>query len=520
MKSNAVLVCAAMIVCALSLGAPARADVGAVTATTNSIQFASLTLNGTSTETVMFYNPGPTVSGMTSISLCVTAGSGCTTPDFSTDVSGSDIKTYGSYSGGPCNSTLMELDSGTLCWVNIIYTQNTFQPANATLEVTGFIGTFNVALNASPAIGNVSATEMFLQTTTEDEPNAYPEGSAPDGLYGDSSSTSCSYSIDTITDPCWNPLEIDFDASQIYTSTTSPTPAALASLSEPYAPSSNLLADTNSIGSSDGGLASISASFGCNSGNLDGSIVATNEDGSVFTFSVSQSPTQSCSPLPQSLQLTFTSTGGSSDNDSGTAVLYNFANSALSGTYTGTWDNANSSDSPLKQGGTGSSSIDLSIADDFTATATAVIPAQSFGSCQTQDLTFTTSQAVSLGQGITSTVGGYATGGNALLTAADSEGDVLWLIGSTTDGSGKLLSSGELFFSAYVATAGSGLSSCSSSIFWDAPFQKKHAPAKPIHHPTKHLQTRLPRKWQARGAFDRTAYHSGDADDRNGSRGR
>ena len=513
MKSNGVLVCAALVVFALGLSAPARAGVEGVTATTNSIQFQSLTLNDTTTETVMFYNPGPTVSGVSPISLCVTAGSGCTTADFSTDVSGSGTMTYGTYSGGPCNSSLTELDSGTLCWVNIIYTQNTYEPANATLEVTGFIGTFNVALNASPATGDVSATQMFLQTTTETEPNAYPEGAAPDGLYGDASTTFCNASTDTTGDACWNPLEIEFDASQIYTSTTSPTPAALASLTEPYAPSENILTDTNSIGSSDGGLTSITASFGCNAGTLNGSIVATNEDGSVFTFTVSTSPSQTCSPFPQNLQLAFTSTGGSSDNDSGTAVLYNFANSTLSGTYTGTWDNSGSSDTPFQYGGSKPSSIDLSIADDFTATATAAIPAESFGSCQASDLTFTTSQAVSLGQGITSTVGGYATGGDALFTVADSDGDVLWLIGSTTDGSGNLLSSGQLFFSAYVATAGSGLSSCDGSIFWDAPFQKKYAPIKPIHQPRKHVHIRLPRKWQARGAFDRTAYQPVDTRD-------
>ncbi|HTZ74576.1 MAG TPA: hypothetical protein VMB47_11690 [Candidatus Aquilonibacter sp.] len=514
MKSNAVLVCAALFIFALGLSAPARAGVQGVTATTTSMQFPSLTLNGTATQTVMFYNPGPTVTAGAPISLCVTAGSGCTTADFSADVSGSETMSYGDYSGGPCNSSITELASGTLCWVSITYTQTTFQPANATLEVTGFIGSFNVALNASPAIGDVSATQMFLQTTNEDEPNAYPEGSAPDGLYGDSSTESCNSSSDAPENPCWNPLEIEFDASQIYTSTTTPTPAVLASLTEPYQPSLNLLANTNSIGSTDGGVASISASFGCNSGYLTGSIVATNEDGSVFTFTVE--PSQVCSPFPQSLSLSFTSTGGSSDGDSGYATLYSYANSTLSGTYTGTWDDATTGDSPLSKSGTGSSSIDVSIADDFTTTATAVMPAGSFGSCQAQAETFTTSQAVSLGQGITSTVGGYSTGGDVLLTAADSDGDVLWLIGSTTDGSGNMLPSGELFFSAYVATAGSGLSSCPGSIIWDAPFQKKHATFSPIHHPRKHVRMRLPRKWQARGAFDRTVYRPGGRDDRNG----
>jgi hypothetical protein len=128
---------------------------------------------------------------------------------------------------------------------------------------------------------------------------------------------------------------------------------------------------------------------------------------------------------------------------------------------------------PLQNPGTGTTTIALSIADDFTATATASFPAGALGACQATAETFTSAQAIALGQGINGTIGGYATGGNVIATVGDPDGDVLWLIGSTTDGTGKLLTPGQLFFSSYVSVAGTGLASCPGSITWDAPFQKK-----------------------------------------------
>jgi hypothetical protein len=501
-NSNRVLLYAAIVLCSLffSQSAEAVTEVSSsIQTTNNSIQFPSLALNGTVTETVMFYNPGSTVSGSEPLSVCIPDGSGdCFTADFTESVAGNQTMCYESYCGGPCNSSLTELDNGALCWVQVTYDQNTFEPANGVLEVSGFIGEFQITLNASPATGDVTSTEMFLQTTSETEPNAHPFGSPADGLYGNNSTTTCNYSSDTTSDPCWNPLEIDFDAADIYTSTASPTAAVLGNLAEPYSPTSNLLNATNSVESSDGGAGNITASFGCNGeSELVGSIVETAEDGGVFTFTVS--PGQACN-FSSTVNFTFTSSGGSSDGDAGSAVLYSYANSELSGTYTGTWDDA-TTDTPLTQSGSGTSNITLAIANDFTVTGNAFLPAGSLGTCQASDETFTTDEALALGQGIAATVAGYATGGMAVATVGDTQGDVLWLFGSTVDAYGNQLPAGELFFSSYVAVAGSGLASCPGSISWDAPFKKQNAKGKPVVHPRRHSRAHLPRKWRDRGAF-------------------
>jgi hypothetical protein len=390
------------------------------------------------------------------------------------------------------------LDSGTLCWVEITYTQNTYAPANAVLNVSGFIGTFQITLDASPATGSVTSTQMMLQTTSETAPNAFPVSSPSDGLYGNTSTFSCNYSSDDTLNECWNPLEIYFDAADIYTSTTTPQAAVLGNLADPSSPSSNLLNVTNSIDSSDEGAGNITASFGCDAGDhLIGTIVETAEDSAVFTFSVaSGQPCNFSSPVT----FDFEATGGSTDGDFGQAVLYSYANSELSGTYTGTWDNATQG-APLKQSGSGTSNITVTITGDFTVTGNAYLPAGSLGSCQASDETFTTDEALTLGQGVTSTAGGYATGGMVVATVGDTQGDVLWLIGSTLDAYGNQLPAGELFFSSYVAVAGSGLASCPGSIYWDAPFKKQNNKGKPVIHPGRHARAHLPRKWRDRGAF-------------------
>jgi hypothetical protein len=505
-NSNRVWLYAAIIFCALGLcskSAHAVTEVStAIQTTNNTIQFPSETLNGGITETVEFYNPGTTVSGGP-LTICIPDGlGGCSTADFVPDVSGGATECYLTYCGGPCNSSLTSLAAGTLCWVNVDYTQNTFSPANGVLQVSGFIGSFNITLNAAPATGNVTSAELLLQTVSETFPNAVPSDTAGNGLYGDNDPTVCNYSTDTTSDPCWNPLEIGFDASDIYTSTTTPQQAALASLTQPSTPSLNLLNLTNSIESTDGGVGSVVASFGCDTTpQLVGSIVVTDEDGGVFTYAVS--PGQSCT-FPATINFSFTSSGGASGGDSGTAVLYTYQNSELAGTYTGNWDDAGTGISPISQSGTGSSTITLTLANDFTMTGSATLPAGSLGTCQASSETFTTAQALSLGQGITSTVGGYGTAGILAATVADPDGDVLWLLGSTTDASGHQLTPGQLFFSTYVAVAGSGLSGCPGSISWDAPFQKRSARTKPVFHPRRHFRSLIPAKWHGHGAFEHT----------------
>jgi hypothetical protein len=344
-----------------------------------------------------------------------------------------------------------------------------------------------------PARASVSPpTELMLQTTSESAANATPATAAGDGLYGNNS-PACASSNDSVGDPCWNPLTIQFAATQISTNTTTPVPAVLGNITGTESPSSNLLNLTNSIGSYDGGVSNIQAAFGCDTGgNLVGSVVVSNEDGSVFTFTVS--PTGQLCDFSNAVTFTFTSSGGNSGGDSGNATLYNFPITELSGSYKGTWDNSNP-DAPLQQGGSGASSVDVNVVSDFSTTATLVLPSGSFGSCQATDETFTSDAAAALGQGVTPTLGGYSTGGDVISAVADPAGDVLWLVGTSTDAYGVLLPSSQLFFSAYVAVAGSGLSSCQGGVFWDAPFQKQHGNAKPVVHPRKYPHSQVPRKW-------------------------
>jgi hypothetical protein len=358
--------------------------------------------------------------------------------------------------------------------------------------------------------------QVLLQTTSESSVNAIPTGAGPAGLYGNPSTTNCTYSTDTTTDPCWNPLEVEFDITSVNTTSATPQPAVLGSLSDPTLSSGNILQITNSLDSSDGGVSSIAANFGCSGGNLNGNITVNQEDGAVFTFNVVSGPCD----FSTAIGLTFSSTGGGSNSDAGNATLYIYPNSTVTGTYNGVWDNSSSSDTPFQQGGGGTSTIDLTINGDFTVTASAQVPSGGFGPCQTAGETFTTSMATSMGQGITDTVGGYATGGDVVATVADSDGDVLWLFGSSTDATGKQLTSGQLFFSTYVAVAGSGMSSCSGGIFWDAPFQKddkrdgRPAPFRPRKHLHAFMPQHRPDLRDRKLPFnDRDRNHDRDADE-------
>jgi hypothetical protein len=270
----------------------------------------------------------------------------------------------------------------------------------------------------------------------------------------------------------------------------------------------NLLEDTNSIDtvpSNGSGLTNLTASFGCQSNenslavkigsviasanSLVGTIVVSMIDGAVFTFTIG--PDQECS-FTTPLTGTFTSSGGASNSDAGTFTLYSFQNSEMSGNYVGSFDG---SSVPLQQNTSGATSINLQIASDFTVSATAFLPAGSLGGCQFEDGTFTTQRAMALGQGITSTDAGYATGGNVLLAMADAAGNVEWVIGSSTDDYGNFLSPGELFFTAYGPSG-----ECVNTYSWDAIFEKRSRPPRRRHPHTAYKIRHLPGAW--RGAFD------------------
>jgi len=139
----------------------------------------------------------------------------------------------------------------------------------------------------------------------------------------------------TASGACYNPLVVTFDLNAPQTTLYSSTNAA--TLTDPTG--LNLLSLTNYVGSTDGGVTSISVSLLCTGlcGLLDEldtyTVTVTNEDGSTFTFTAAASA--------DPMEATFTSVGGSSNSDTGTALMYRDSAPVPNATYSGAFENTN-----------------------------------------------------------------------------------------------------------------------------------------------------------------------------------
>jgi hypothetical protein len=128
----------------------------------------------------------------------------------------------------------------------------------------------------------------------------------------------------------------------------------------------------------------------------------------------------------------------------------------------------------LSPSGTGSSSIDFTINNDFSISGTATLPAGTLGACQTNDLSLSTAQAITdgdiLGTDTTSgKIAGVAVGSVVEMAMDDGSGDQIWFIGSLNDADGNPLTGGQMFFSGYAYQG-----QCAGDDFIDKPFQKKN----------------------------------------------
>jgi hypothetical protein len=347
-----------------------------------------------------------------------------------------------------------------------------------------------------------SESQFLIVTNSETMPNGIPPG-AGEGIYGNTNPVDCAVANDTPGDNCYDPLYFTFDAIDVSMPADGTIQGAdLANLATTGSQgNNNLLETTNSVGSADGGIVSLTASFGCPSATntLTGQITVAGEDGSAWTFLVD--PDQPCAfSLTTPITGTFVSIGGLSSADSGTFSIYVYPNSTFAGTYTGTFDGSTSP-------GTGASTSNITFAIDptsFAVTGSLSLPAESLGACQPSDDTFSTALAMEQlppDALVTPTAAAYTTGGSVFMILTDAAGNQEWAAGSVTDASDALLPAGQLFWTAYGASG-----ECTGIYSWDKIFTKKTREFSPSPRPRPRrilrIRRNLPRNWQQRGAFD------------------
>jgi hypothetical protein len=346
-----------------------------------------------------------------------------------------------------------------------------------------------------------SESQFLIVTTTESAPNAVPPAAGA-GIYGNTNDPSnCSVASDDSSANCYDPLYFTFDAITVSMPIDGTTlPVTLANLpATGMSGNNNLLENTNSLGSSDGGVTTLSASFGCPASGMIGQISVTEEDGSTWTFTVD--PSNSCSPtLSFPITGTFTSSGGMSGNDTGTFSMYVYPNANFAGMYTGTFDGSTNP-------GTGAttSNIDFSIdPTTFAVTGTLGLTGESLGACQPSSDTFSTALAISqlpTDALVSTNVAGFTTGGMLFMIVTDAAGNQEWATGSVTDANNILLPSNQLFWTAYGESG-----ECLGIYSWDKIFTKKSTMFRRAPRPQPRrivrLRRSLPQNWQRQGAFD------------------
>jgi hypothetical protein len=309
------------------------------------------------------------------------------------------------------------------------------------LLVFGFVG-----------IANAQSTQnqWLIVTSSESAPNALL-------LSG------CTKNSDKPSSSCYNPLIFLFDLDMPSGSNWTRQAAVLSS------DGSNVLSLTNSIGSNDGGVSiTVSESSGVYT------VTATNEDGSVFVFKA----TAKADPMSG----TFTSSGGSSNDDSGSAAIYNDV-VAPNGSYpNGVFDqNYTASGSPSSTQISVTASFGSSpVESNFSLNTVTLTPAHVSG--KTDVCWVTTSGAsyntLSTADALAQTYGpSFVTGDMTNLMLGDGKGTVLYVQltpgtdsdGAFADGSNPDSNSTEYVSYYVVASQQAG---CTGAYGNDVPFHR------------------------------------------------
>lgn len=278
---------------------------------------------------------------------------------------------------------------------------------------------------------------------------------------------------------CTQPLAITFDAT-VPTSCNGeekwgPT---LASSSLSNGSFNGITEGTDSIDSNDGGVTSITVACA----NQKYTIVVTNEDTSVFTFIVPASS----DPMTNG---TFTSTGGQSNNDHGTAIVWNNL-VPPSDNYQGTFD-VNLTYQGVSNGTTGVSSINFGtpiLSSQFQYEQTITATRTSGNVCWLANSTLTSTDDLAKTYSPS-----YISGDFSVIYLGDGKGTVVNLVfqPSTTATESDLgifgidanPDSTSTVFVSYQVLA-SNVPGCASSMGFDLPFHRTgfKFPARPPIH--------------------------------------
>lgn len=309
-------------------------------------------------------------------------------------------------------------------------------PAKAQQTEWTIVTASESAANAEPVSYDVNGDAINCSSQNADNQNAWDAGHV--GPQGD----------------CYDPLIITFDLNM--PAGTNWGPVNAASLDSG---SLNLLSMTNSIGSSDGGVSSITVQL--KSGTYY--ITVTNEDGSVFTFTA----TEGGSPMSAS----FVSKGGSSNLDKGKANVFS-SFLVASGTYAGQFDHGNSDAISIISGAQPAANFSL---NTITVTATG-----SKNTCFTHS--FSTSDPTAQSYGTD-----YISGDMAEFVVGDGHGNVIWIIatpGTNAQGVFGISNSTDLYLS-FTVVASTNNSCAAGLSAYDSPFHRvlAIAPRPPVRFP-------------------------------------
>ena len=311
-------------------------------------------------------------------------------------------------------------------------------------------------LTIHPDSGSITYQQWILNVTSESTPNAVPISSP---AYGDPSGN-CTYSQSALSLlPCYNPLRIAFDVVlpanfTISTSSSSPSTIPIASLGGTG--SANLLTITNSIDSTDGGVAGLAVTAYCSGTTLNVAITLTNEDNSVFRFTGSALLVIPCGFSVATAGTLNSSTTGDTGNFSLTPQYI------ISGSYQG-----NFSDNDGWFSSSGSSTFTSTVNTDFSASGTVTVAARQICSAQTSTLSLSSAGALAQANGIQPSLPGISVGDTLELAASDAT-TLIWFVASDENYIGNTLGNGYIFVTGYVVSG-----TCAGTYFYDAPFHGK-----------------------------------------------
>jgi len=370
--------------------------------------------------------------------------------------------------GATAANVFWQVGSSATLGVNSVVVGSVLAAVSITVDsgtnVEGRVFALGAAVTLDSNALALSQNRQFLVESNSTEPSAgFATNSDPNAT------VQC-----TVSSPCAQQLSLIFN-------TVNQQPASLGN--------PNVLWATNSIDDPDESFA-LTVSNLCSSSNSQ--ITVSNEDGSQYVFS-GTGPDSPCLSSPAS------STAGSytlSTGEVGLYAIYVFPNP--SGTYTGTFNDTGSSGKNHQNApNQGSDTLSLSVNADSSVTATLVVSAGELCPAQTSALAFSSAnpQAINNGVDPADGISSVSVGDAVLLSLADGNGNLVWLVMTDQDANGLELPQGSLYVAGFSP---SGI--CGGTYFYDQPFTRRGATggSRPVYHHRRHYLGRRLREFENR----------------------